>query len=77
MNTLAGTPESVTLIPFRVAGGQNPLILLPVYVQDNGPYEFILDTGPLTVCSHRSCLQRSGSSPRVRNRQWAQQVRLS
>jgi predicted aspartyl protease len=45
MNTLAGTPESVTLIPFRVAGGQNPLILLPVYVQDNGPYEFILDTG--------------------------------
>jgi hypothetical protein len=32
-------------VPFRLAGGQNPLILLPVYVDDKGPYEFILDTG--------------------------------
>jgi hypothetical protein len=32
-------------VPFRLAGGQNPLILVPVYVNDKGPYEFILDTG--------------------------------
>jgi predicted aspartyl protease len=32
-------------IPFRLAGGQNPLILVPVHVNDKGPYEFILDTG--------------------------------
>ena len=32
-------------ISFRLAGGQNPLILVPVYVDGKGPYEFILDTG--------------------------------
>jgi predicted aspartyl protease len=32
-------------VPFRLAGGQNPLMLVPVYVNDKGPYEFILDTG--------------------------------
>lgn len=32
-------------VRFRLVGGQNPLILLPVYVEEKGPYEFILDTG--------------------------------
>ena len=32
-------------IQFRLAGGQNPLILVPVYVDAGGPYQFILDTG--------------------------------
>jgi predicted aspartyl protease len=32
-------------VSFRLAGGQNPLILVPVYVKGKGPYEFILDTG--------------------------------
>jgi predicted aspartyl protease len=32
-------------VSFRLAGGQNPLILVPVYVEGKGPYEFILDTG--------------------------------
>jgi predicted aspartyl protease len=32
-------------VPFRLAGGENPLILVPVYVEEKGPYEFILDTG--------------------------------
>jgi predicted aspartyl protease len=32
-------------VPFRLAGGQNPLILVPVNVDDRGPFEFILDTG--------------------------------
>lgn len=32
-------------IPFHLAGGQNPLILVPVYVDRKGPYQFILDTG--------------------------------
>jgi predicted aspartyl protease len=32
-------------VSFRLAGGQNPLILVPVYVDGKGPYEFILDTG--------------------------------
>src|SRR5262245_34219481 len=30
---------------FRLAGGAQPLILLPVKVNDRGPFEFILDTG--------------------------------
>lgn len=32
-------------VRFRLAGGQNPLILVPVHVNERGPYEFILDTG--------------------------------
>jgi predicted aspartyl protease len=30
---------------FRLAGGAQPLILLPVHVNGQGPFEFILDTG--------------------------------
>lgn len=30
---------------FRLAGGSQPLILLPVQVNDRGPFDFILDTG--------------------------------
>jgi predicted aspartyl protease len=30
---------------FRLAGGAQPLLLVPVRVNDDGPYEFILDTG--------------------------------
>jgi predicted aspartyl protease len=42
---------AATLLPgsakvkFRLAGGAQPLILLPVHVNDAGPFEFILDTG--------------------------------
>ena len=32
-------------IKFRLAGGVQPLILLPVHVNDRGPFDFILDTG--------------------------------
>src|SRR6266851_9542555 len=30
---------------FRLVGGAQPLILLPVRVNDRGPFDFILDTG--------------------------------
>jgi len=32
-------------IPFRLVGRRNPLILVPVRVNDKGPFDFILDTG--------------------------------
>ena len=32
-------------VKFRLAGGPQPLILLPVQVNGRGPFEFILDTG--------------------------------
>jgi predicted aspartyl protease len=32
-------------ILFRLAGGSNPLILVPVCVEGKGPFQFILDTG--------------------------------
>lgn len=32
-------------VKFRLAGGGQPLILVPVRVNDRGPFEFILDTG--------------------------------
>ncbi|MEW6733965.1 MAG: aspartyl protease family protein [Acidobacteriota bacterium] len=34
-----------TEVDFRLAGGQQPLILLPTFVNKKGPYQFILDTG--------------------------------
>jgi predicted aspartyl protease len=32
-------------VKFRLAGGGQPLILLPVHVNGRGPFDFILDTG--------------------------------
>jgi predicted aspartyl protease len=32
-------------VEFRLAGGENPLILIAANVNDRGPYAFILDTG--------------------------------
>jgi predicted aspartyl protease len=34
-----------TYVTFRLAGGKQPLILLPVFVDGRGPYSFVLDTG--------------------------------
>jgi predicted aspartyl protease len=35
----------LTEVDFRLAGGQQPLLLVPVHVNGKGTYEFILDTG--------------------------------
>ena len=45
MGSVVQSPITSERIPFRLAGGRNPLILVPVHVNDKGPYEFILDTG--------------------------------
>jgi predicted aspartyl protease len=44
MTTATLSPGSAK-VTFRLAGGAQPLILLPVEVNDEGPFEFILDTG--------------------------------
>jgi predicted aspartyl protease len=36
-------------VTFRLAGGGQPLVLVPVHVNGSGPYEFILDTGASTT----------------------------
>jgi predicted aspartyl protease len=41
----AATLSPSTKVKFRLAGGAQPLILLPVHVNDRGPFDFILDTG--------------------------------
>jgi predicted aspartyl protease len=43
--TSATLPFSSTKVKFRLAGGIQPLILLPVEANGEGPFEFILDTG--------------------------------
>ena len=43
--TAATSSLSSSKIKFRLAGGAQPLILLPVHVNERGPFEFILDTG--------------------------------
>jgi len=43
--TFATISPSSAKVKFRLAGGAQPLILLPVRVNDRGPFDFILDTG--------------------------------
>lgn len=43
--TAATVSLNSSKVKFRLAGGAQPLILLPVHVNDRGPLEFILDTG--------------------------------
>src|SRR3954465_6250243 len=44
MTTAAISPASAK-VSFRLAGGAQPLILIPVHVNGTGPFDFILDTG--------------------------------
>jgi predicted aspartyl protease len=44
MSTATLSP-SASRIKFRLAGGAQPLILVPVSVNDEGPFDFIFDTG--------------------------------
>jgi predicted aspartyl protease len=44
MTTATLSPRNAK-VKFRLAGGAQPLILLPVQVNGDGPFEFILDTG--------------------------------
>src|ERR1043166_5365324 len=43
--TSATLPLNSSKVKFRLAGGAQPLILLPVRINDRGPFDFILDTG--------------------------------
>src|SRR5260370_5521876 len=43
--TVATLSPSSAKAKFRLAGGTQPLILLPVHVNGRGPFDFILDTG--------------------------------
>src|SRR5436309_5035173 len=47
--TSATLSPSRAKVNFRLAGGAQPLILLPVHVNDRGPFDFILDTGAGTT----------------------------
>jgi predicted aspartyl protease len=44
MTSATLSPNS-SKVKFRLAGGAQPLILLPIHVNDRGPFDFILDTG--------------------------------
>jgi predicted aspartyl protease len=43
--TAATLSPSSAKVKFRLAGGEQSLILLPVHVNGRGPFDFILDTG--------------------------------
>ena len=47
---------------FRLAGGVQPLILLPVHVNDQGPFQFILDTGAGTSLLTPELAQKIGAT---------------
>jgi predicted aspartyl protease len=48
-------------VRFRLAGGAQPLILLPVKVNGQGPFEFILDTGAGTSLLSPETAQKVGA----------------
>jgi predicted aspartyl protease len=48
-------------VKFHLAGGAQPLILLPVSVNGQGPFEFILDTGAGTSLLSPELAQRIGA----------------
>ncbi len=52
-------------IRFRLAGGQNPLILVPVCVDGRGPYQFILDTGASHCLLSKELSETLGIQPEV------------
>jgi predicted aspartyl protease len=43
-STVLASP-AISRVKFRLAGGAQPLVLVPVRVNEQGPFEFILDTG--------------------------------
>jgi predicted aspartyl protease len=55
-------------VSFRLAGGENPLILVPVYVEGKGPYEFILDTGAYRCLLSPELSSSIGIQPRSQQR---------
>jgi predicted aspartyl protease len=55
----------MSTVPFRLVGGQNPLILVPVHVDDKGPYEFILDTGASHCLLSKELAEILGVRPEI------------
>lgn len=49
-----------TEAPFRLAGGDNPLLLVPCEVNRSGTFEFILDSGATTCLVSRDLAERLG-----------------
>ena len=45
-------------VPFRLAGGANPLLLVPCDVNGSGPFDFILDSGASTSLVSRELADR-------------------
>ena len=58
--TTASASLSSSRISFRLAGGAQPLILLPVQVNNRGPFDFILDTGAGTSLLSTALAQELG-----------------
>jgi predicted aspartyl protease len=58
----AALPEN---LPFRLASGQKPLILVPVCVDGRGPYQFILDTGSSHCLVSQELSETLGIQPEI------------
>jgi len=53
-------------VPLRLVGGKNPLIVVPVYINGKGPYEFILDTGAFRCLLSPELSRTLGIEPEAR-----------
>jgi hypothetical protein len=57
---IAGEPAGETGIPFELAGPGGAALVVPVHVNGEGPYGFVLDTGATMTCVDRALAERLG-----------------
>ena len=56
-----GAPVQVTgegEVPFTLAGPGGAAIVVPVKINDTGPYNLVLDTGATLTCLDRALVER-------------------
>jgi predicted aspartyl protease len=56
----ARSAEEADGLPFTIAGTEAPLILVPVMVNGEGPFDFVLDTGAAATCVSERTAERLG-----------------
>src|SRR5437764_1475720 len=52
--------DPTTEVPFRLAGGEQPLLIVPAHVNGRGPFPFVLDTGASTIVIASGLARRLG-----------------
>jgi len=58
--TVAPADSSSARVPFELAGPGGAALVVPVFLNGEGPYAFVLDTGATLTCVDRSLAEKLG-----------------